>query len=83
MVLLEVCFALLALCASVFGQSSTLPPVPHGTPIAGNYTGQYRPQIHYSPPVNFMNDPNGLFRDDNGTWHLYYQCTDPLEPLCA
>ncbi|NXD32290.1 INV2 Invertase, partial [Spelaeornis formosus] len=20
-----------------------------------------------------MNDPNGLFRDSNGTWHLYYQ----------
>ena len=22
----------------------------------------------------FMNDPNGLFRSSNGTWHLYYQC---------
>lgn len=21
-----------------------------------------------------MNDPNGMFVDDNGTWHLYYQC---------
>ena len=21
-----------------------------------------------------MNDPNGLFVDKNGTWHLYYQC---------
>lgn len=21
-----------------------------------------------------MNDPNGLHKDGNGTWHLYYQC---------
>lgn len=47
--------------------------VPTGTPIAGDYGGQYRPQIHYSPPRNFMNDPNGMFRDGDGTWHLYYQ----------
>ena len=26
------------------------PNVPTGTPIQGNYTGQYRPQIHFSPP---------------------------------
>jgi len=22
---------------------------------------------------NFMNDPNGMFVDAKGTWHLYYQ----------
>lgn len=48
--------------------------VPTGTPVPGNYTGSLRPQIHYSPPQNFMNDPNGMFVDSNGTWHLYYQC---------
>ncbi|RDA85137.1 hypothetical protein CP532_1543 [Ophiocordyceps camponoti-leonardi (nom. inval.)] len=38
------------------------------------YGGVYRPQVHYSPPRNFMNDPNGLFRSPkDGTWHLYYQ----------
>jgi len=21
-----------------------------------------------------MNDPNGMFVDEEGTWHLYYQC---------
>jgi beta-fructofuranosidase len=52
--------------------------VPTGTPIAGNYTGPLRPQIHYSPPINFMNDPNGMFYDANGTWHLYYQCNQSL-----
>ncbi len=36
------------------------------------YSERYRPQYHFSPPQNFMNDPNGLvyFR---GTYHLYYQ----------
>ncbi|KAF4563879.1 hypothetical protein EYR36_003123 [Pleurotus pulmonarius] len=47
--------------------------VPTGTPIVGNYTGHFRPQVHFSPPVGFMNDPNGLFRDASGTYHLYYQ----------
>ena len=47
--------------------------VPTGTPVAGNYDGALRPQIHFSPPKDFMNDPNGLFLDANGTYHLYYQ----------
>lgn len=49
------------------------PYVPTGVPIAGDYNGQYRPQVHFSPPQYFMNDPNGMFVDNNGTWHLYYQ----------
>ncbi|KAF2091127.1 glycoside hydrolase family 32 protein [Saccharata proteae CBS 121410] len=59
------------------GQNSTStyvePGVPTGTPIPGNYSGPLRPQIHFSPPQHFMNDPNGMFRAANGTWHLYYQ----------
>ncbi|KAI9816113.1 MAG: hypothetical protein M1826_001900 [Phylliscum demangeonii] len=47
--------------------------VPHGVPISGNYSGALRPQIHFSPPQQFMNDPNGMFVDPSGTWHLYYQ----------
>ena len=46
----------------------------HGKVIPGNYTGALRPQIHFTPPQAFMNDPNGMFRDPSGTWHLYYQC---------
>ncbi|KAK9418871.1 putative Glycosyl hydrolase [Seiridium unicorne] len=49
------------------------PAVPTGVPIEGNYTGGLRPQVHFSPPQHFMNDPNGMFVDANGTWHLYYQ----------
>ncbi|RBQ79535.1 hypothetical protein FVER53590_11933 [Fusarium verticillioides] len=54
-------------------QSSTTLPVPTGKPITGDYNGAYRPQIHFSPPQHFMNDPNGMFRDADGLWHLYYQ----------
>ncbi|KAK6823588.1 hypothetical protein PG989_000321, partial [Apiospora arundinis] len=43
--------------------------VPTGTPIPGNYTGALRPQVHYSPPVGFMNDPNGMFYL-NGVFHF-------------
>ena len=31
-----------------------------------------RPSLHFSPPVNWMNDPNGLFFAD-GRHHLFYQ----------
>ena len=48
--------------------------VPTGVPVAADYTGSLRPQVHFSVPQNFMNDPNGLFRAADGTWHLYYQC---------
>ncbi|RPD58861.1 hypothetical protein L227DRAFT_586995 [Lentinus tigrinus ALCF2SS1-6] len=44
-----------------------------GIPALDNYTGVYRPEIHFSPPQHFMNDPNGLHRDAVGTYHLYYQ----------
>ncbi|KAE8150779.1 glycosyl hydrolase [Aspergillus avenaceus] len=41
---------------------------------AADYSGHLRPQAHFSPPTNFMNDPNGLFYDDKrGVYHLYYQ----------
>jgi fructan beta-fructosidase len=36
------------------------------------YKEQYRPQIHFSPPAHWMNDPNGLLYY-KGTYHLFYQ----------
>ncbi|OJT08569.1 Extracellular exo-inulinase inuE [Trametes pubescens] len=55
-----------ALVGGAVAQDTTLPAVPTGTPIPGDYNGAYRPQ-------HFMNDPNGMFLDANGTYHLYYQ----------
>ena len=37
-----------------------------------DYDEQYRPQIHYTPAKNWVNDPNGLVYV-NGTYHLFYQ----------
>jgi len=37
-----------------------------------SYTELYRPQIHYTPTKNWVNDPNGMVYID-GTWHLFYQ----------
>ncbi len=38
----------------------------------GYYQEQYRPQYHFSPQANWMNDPNGLVYLD-GEYHLFYQ----------
>ncbi|KAH2984977.1 hypothetical protein KXV25_001230 [Aspergillus fumigatus] len=38
------------------------------------YTEPYRPQYHFSPEKNWMNDPNGLVYDaKEGVYHLYFQ----------
>nr|AZR37516.1 inulinase [Rhodotorula paludigena] len=64
-----------ASASSTATSSYPTPPAaaPTGVAPEGDYSGPLRPQVHFSPPVGFMNDPNGLFRDTNGTWHLYYQ----------
>ena len=59
------------LAASVNAQTSN----PNATfPL---YDEPYRPQYHFSPPMHFMNDPNGLVYF-NGAYQLYYQY-NPLQ----
>jgi len=41
-------------------------------PTAPTFEEPYRPQFHYTPPRNWMNDPNGLVYHE-GTYHLFHQ----------
>jgi fructan beta-fructosidase len=38
----------------------------------GYYTEKYRPQFHFSPKKNWINDPNGLVYY-KGKYHMFYQ----------
>lgn len=43
-----------------------------GGEVATSRNEQYRPQVHFTPAKNWMNDPNGMVYVD-GVYHLYYQ----------
>ncbi|WP_026914018.1 glycoside hydrolase family 32 protein [Christiangramia portivictoriae] len=42
------------------------------TEVEENSDEAYRPNYHFTPEENWMNDPNGMFYLD-GTYHLYFQ----------
>ena len=42
------------------------------TPEEKAFSEKHRPQLHFSPPAHWMNDPNGMVLY-KGTYHLFYQ----------
>jgi len=56
---------ILALCLSATLASAAPNP-------AGYYSEPFRPQFHFTPEKNWMNDPNGLVYYA-GEYHLFYQ----------
>ena len=48
------------------------PQTPDNPVTQSGYDEQYRPQIHFTPAKNWINDPNGMVYQD-GTYHLFYQ----------
>ena len=62
--------------SSLFAVVATLVATAFAAPQAASqapsFTETYRPQFHYTPAKNWMNDPNGLVYYQ-GEYHLFYQ----------
>ncbi|MDH6466289.1 sucrose-6-phosphate hydrolase SacC (GH32 family) [Micromonospora sp. A200] len=61
----------LAACAAA-AVVAAMPGATASGATGGTRDEPYRPQIHFSPERNWMNDPNGLVWYQ-GEWHLFYQ----------
>ena len=56
----------------IFSCKNKAPEISKVEATSTYYQEKYRPQYHFSPEANWMNDPNGLVFLD-GEYHLFYQ----------
>ena len=63
---------LLGTIVSLFGLLLAIGASPAVAAPPAEYNQTYRPQFHYTPQKNWMNDPNGLVYY-KGVYHLFYQ----------
>lgn len=72
--ILSVALTAIVLCALQITQASgfKIQTEYKESAIMTKYDEQYRPQFHFTPKKNWMNDPNGLIYLD-GEYHLFFQ----------
>lgn len=64
--------SLMALFITILGCKTDHEEAFYATAPADLYQEQHRPQFHFTPKANWMNDPNGMFYYE-GKYHLFYQ----------
>ncbi|SIT05848.1 glycoside hydrolase family 32 protein [Belliella pelovolcani] len=62
----------LAITFAILASIACQPQVDNLSEVEEQFNEKHRPQFHFTPPSNWMNDPNGMVYHD-GEYHLFYQ----------